>query len=368
MEEQKNCIFHVPNHINLEAKSGSHIRPKKMMDSFRDIGYNVDVVMGYGKERKKQIKEIKNKILQGKKYDFLYSESSTMPTLLTEKSHFPLYPTLDFGFLNFCKKRGIKIGLFYRDIYWKFPVYKEKVPFLKRVPAVLMYKYDLKKYEQIVDILYLPSNKMKSYIGISKKSLELPPGCMESEQGAGVREKNKCEEGFISLFYVGGIGTIYNLNKLFSVVKKLDCVKLVVCCREEEWKANKKYYEQYMNDRIEIIHKSGNELKEYYSNADICMLFFESDEYRSFAMPIKLFEYLGNMCPIIGTVGTAAGEFIESNDIGWSILYDEYELEKLLKNLSNNRMILEEKRNGMRKVMIQNTWQERARTVVRDLI
>ena len=123
-----------------------------------------------------------------------------------------------------------------------------------------------------------------------------------------------------------------------------------------------------MNDRIEIIHKSGNELKEYYSNADICMLFFESDEYRNFAMPIKLFEYLGNMCPIIGTVGTAAGEFIESNDIGWSIPYDEYELEKLLKNLSNNRMILEEKRNGMRKVMIQNTWQERARTVVRDLI
>lgn len=55
------------------------------------------------KKEKKKIKKIKSNIKEGIKYDFLYSESSTEPTLLTEKNHIPLYPFLDFGFLKYCK-------------------------------------------------------------------------------------------------------------------------------------------------------------------------------------------------------------------------------------------------------------------------
>ena len=97
---KKRMIFHVPNYIDLEAKSGSNIRPIKMINAFKEIGYDVDVVMGYASERKSKIKEIKNNIKNGVKYDFLYSESSTMPTLLTEKNHLPTHPFLDFSFFK----------------------------------------------------------------------------------------------------------------------------------------------------------------------------------------------------------------------------------------------------------------------------
>ncbi len=113
MENKKRCIFHIPNKLDEKSLSGSQVRPRMMIQAFKDIGYDVDVVMGYGKERKKSINIIKNNIKSGIKYDFLYSESSTMPTLLTEKNHLPLYPNLDFGFFKFCKNHGIKIGLFY---------------------------------------------------------------------------------------------------------------------------------------------------------------------------------------------------------------------------------------------------------------
>ena len=43
------CIFHVPNYINPNRKSGSQIRPMKMYYAFQELGYDVDVVMGYGK-------------------------------------------------------------------------------------------------------------------------------------------------------------------------------------------------------------------------------------------------------------------------------------------------------------------------------
>ena len=58
-----------------------------MLDTFKEIGYEVDLVEGYAKDRSIAIKKIKDKIKQGVKYDFLYSESSTLPFLLTECHH-----------------------------------------------------------------------------------------------------------------------------------------------------------------------------------------------------------------------------------------------------------------------------------------
>ena len=170
---EKRCIFHIPNYVDPKGLSGSNVRPYKMADAFRQNGYAVDVVMGYGKDRKRQIAEIKRNISNGVRYDFLYSESSTMPTLLTERHHLPVYPFLDFGFFKFCKTHGIKIGLFYRDIYWKFPLYREKINVLKAKLATAMYRYDLFQYDRLLDVLFLPSVLMKQYMKEIKPSLPL---------------------------------------------------------------------------------------------------------------------------------------------------------------------------------------------------
>lgn len=85
-------IFHHPLPINGNGKSGSQVRPYKMIKAFEAIGYDVDTVVGYGAQRRKAINRIKRAVKQGKQYDFIYSESSTMPTLLTEVHHYPTYP------------------------------------------------------------------------------------------------------------------------------------------------------------------------------------------------------------------------------------------------------------------------------------
>lgn len=61
MKKEKYCIFHIPNYIPQNERSGSQIRPRKMLEAFKNNGYNVDVIMGYGKERKTQIENIKRK-------------------------------------------------------------------------------------------------------------------------------------------------------------------------------------------------------------------------------------------------------------------------------------------------------------------
>ena len=100
---KKRCIFHYPNPISDKMSAGSSVRPNQMLNAFKLCGYIVDDVTGYGSERKQKIREIKKNIKNGVKYDFVYSESINIPTVLSEENHIPIYPFLDFSFFTFCR-------------------------------------------------------------------------------------------------------------------------------------------------------------------------------------------------------------------------------------------------------------------------
>ena len=367
----KKCILHVPNYIDPAGRSGSSKRPVKMLQALKNCGYEVDCVMGYGNERKSSINRIKQRISEGVKYDFLYSESSTMPTLLTEKDHIPRYPFLDFGFLKFCKKKEIRIGLFYRDIQWKFSIYTDNVSWYKQRVSIPLYQYDLKKYEELVDILYLPTSEMAKYLEkdrLTEKVHVLMPG---AEINRNLDEEKKIynfKHRPISILYVGGVDRIYDLKEFFCALKKMAGeAKAVICCRKEEWDSCKNIYIPYLGENIKIIHESGERLIPYYRRADLCCAFAGKGEYMSMAMPVKIFEYLGNLVPVLATKGTVSGRFVEEEDIGWSVEYDEQALEKCLKEIINAPEMLIQKRENQKKILKFHTWEARARQVIQDL-
>lgn len=366
---RKRCIFHIPLNIDENSPiSGSSIRPLKMLNAFKEIGYDVDTVMGDGKKRREQFKKIEDNIKNGIKYDFLYSESSTMPTLLTEKNHFPKYPFLDFSYFKKIKNENIPIGLFYRDIYWAFEIYIKENGKLKSNIAKIFYKYDLSKYNQLLDIFYLPSIEMNDYIPkdiiIDIKSL--PPG-IDSREYEGLDKKDYRKEK-LNIFYVGGIGDLYNLEKIFKAVSNDNRFSLKICCRKEEWQNNKEKYAKYLNNNIEIIHKSGEELLPYFEEADLTNLYFEPVVYRKFAVPVKLFEYMLYKRPIIATKGTFTGRFTEEENIGWQVSYDDLEIKKILNYIYENQSELIVKSNNMKKLIEYNTWKARAIQVRDDLL
>ncbi|HZJ69118.1 MAG TPA: glycosyltransferase [Candidatus Eisenbacteria bacterium] len=370
------CIFHIPYCLNTDAISGSQVRPRKMMQAFYNIGYQVDIVAGYGAERKETIKYIKKNIEQGVKYDFMYSESSTMPTLLTEKHHFPVYPNLDFSFFSFCKKHNIPIGLFYRDIHWRFPHYKENIKGLKYLLAQVAYRYDLKMYTKLIDIFYVPSEGVRKYIGydsLTSRTKTLPPG--SDYKIDTINSKNKLfinkinnDDRTISLFYVGGIGTNYRLHQLCEAIQDLDYVSIVLCCREAEWQQHIKEYEKYLTSRVSIVHVSGEKLEKYYNEAMIGLAFFERNEYVDMAMPVKVFEYLAHAIPIIAVKNTMTGKFVSENEIGWSIEHDTDALRELLIRVHDDFASLFEKHKNTLQTLKQNTWEKRAEKVRDQLV
>ena len=362
----KKMIYHIPYYVDINRHSGSHIRPIKMLQAFKNIGYEVDIVMGYGAIRKESINIIKNNIKNGIIYDFCYSESSTMPTLLTEKNHLPTYPFLDFNFFKFLKKNNIKIGLFYRDCHWLFSQYKNTVSKPKQIFSSFFYKYDLKQYRKYIDIIYMPDSKMNDYLPISlgDNIQNLPPALDNKKEYM----NNLSDKSSLNIFYVGGLGELYNLELFFKVIHQLHFINFTLCTRENEWKSLKNKYSKYLTDKIKIIHKGPGEYDEYIEHANLALLFVEPKEYWKFAIPVKLFEYMKFNKPILTVKNTAVGRFVEKYNIGYVEEYSENSLKNILNYIFNNMNELDKINKNIEKALEENTWEARAKQVVNDLL
>lgn len=357
-------IFHHPLPLDANAKSASGIRPLCMLKAFQDLGYEVDLVTGYAQERKEAINRIKSNLKQGVKYDFVYAESSTMPTTLTERHHLPTHPFLDFNFFLLCKKNSIPIGLFYRDIFWRFPEYGQGMSTIKRIVAKLAYRFDLFVYRKSLARLYLPSMNMAEYIPFTrfKKIEALPPG----HNGEVASSPTYKAEKSLKLFYVGGMSHLYQMHKVFSVIGKIPEVEFIVCTREKEWQSVKSQYPE-PTPNIKIIHEFGVAMSKYLNDCDIAFFCIKPHVYAEFGAPVKIYEYLGARKPILCSEGTLAGRFVSDHGVGWSVRYDENELEKKLKLLLENRELIEKVKVQLDIVAPQHSWQERARQVIKGL-
>ena len=77
-------------------------------------------------------------------------------------------------------------------------------------------------------------------------------------------------------------------------------------------------------------------------------------------MPVKLFEYMANLLPIISNKGNAAGDFVQENDIGWSLPYEKESLRGCLQKLASDYEEIAFKRVNIEKILPDNTWEARA--------
>ena len=121
-------------------------------------------------------------------------------------------------------------------------------------------------------------------------------------------------------------------------------------------------------ENISVVHKHGKELINLYCNSQIASLFVKPTEYWKFAMPVKLFEYMTYGKPIIAVKGTAAGDFVEKKNVGWSIEYSRTQLSDLLNRLVENKMEIIEKMDNIVKILGDNTWNARAKQVTSEML
>lgn len=355
-------IYHAPYPLNSNATSASGIRPVRMLAAFRELGYRVLEVTGTSKQRKPAIRAVKDFVAHGGRVDFAYSESSTMPTTMTDSHHFPLHPFLDAGFFRYLKRHDIPVGVFYRDIYWKFPEYLRAVNRVVALGTRALYRFDLLVYRRWVDRVYLPSLKMGAEVPIVRQAQReaLPPGCT-------IVDPVGDPDADLTAFYVGGLGDYYRLHQGMRAVGQVKGARLIVCTSEAQWGQLASDYADVVNSSVEIVHASGTELEEYYRRATICSLFLEPIPYREFASPMKLYEYIGHGRPVIASEGTLSGKFVTEHNIGWTIPYSSDALTRLLTRLLANPDEVKSMTEHVRDERHNHTWLARARQVADGL-
>lgn len=338
-----------------------------MRRAFEALGYRVVEISGRHPERREAIKRVREEIRNGLHVDFVYSESSTAPTGLGE----PLTPTTslsrDIRFLRFCKRAGIPVGLFYRDIYWNFPIYRKIVKWPFSAALRMLHRRDLRGYRRADIDIYLPSMEMSAFVPIidRERFRELPPGCEIRDvaaDGAAVAERAP-----LRLLYVGGLSDNYRMHESVRAIAGRPGVTLTICTREAEWKLREPEYREMMAPNIHVVHRSGDELRELYDEANACLLAVEPIVYWTFAVPVKLFEYLGNGKPVLASSGSYSGRFVRDQSVGWTVDYGSAEFAETLDRLVERPEELEAVTEWVRKVRHEHTWQSRARQVVADL-
>lgn len=356
----KEMIFYYPSKASMAEDSGEKIRPLSIILAFEEIGFKVHKVIGDVVERKKIINNLKKGILLGKiKPAFVYIESTNLPLpLSTAGQKIPSF-CLDLNFLYWIKRRGVRISLFYRDIYWKFDHWWKRQGIIRGCLIWPFYYYELYQYVKIADLIFCPSAEFREIIHKFRKSSQcalLPPGCT-IHSDLPLPKFNT----FLNLFYVGGCRPpIYDLSVLLIACKKLKkYVHLTICTRREEWIKSRWFYEGCLGNNVRIVHETGLALKERYLSSHISMMAINKDEYRALMMPLKLFEAIGYNRPIIAGAKSAAGRFVKENGIGWVTNEDVKGLTKTLEMIRQFSMFSQVVQN-IKRIQPEHTWQARA--------
>lgn len=344
-------VFHTPIPLVRNGESASRIRPVRMLEAFLEEGYEVLEVSGSAKDRRRQMRKVKAAIKRGRKPEFVYSELASMPLALSGSVKQGLHPFLDLAFFRYCKARGIPVGAFYRDIYWKFEDTKPTTLYLRI--ANVFYRFDEYAFPSALSVMFLPSLQMGEYIDFPKQRMAaLPPG-------AEIVEQQRSNE--VKLLYVGSLGGFYRLHQLVEAVSRVPEVTLTLCVPAGQWLAHREEYPGADAANITVVHESGEGLAGLYTAASVGVLCVEPIEYRTFAAPFKLYEYLGQGLPVLASSGTHAGSVIAEAGAGWEVDYSEESIVCVLRQLVKDPEIVGARRDRAEAVRAENTWSARAR-------
>lgn len=367
-------IFHAPFPLQPDRVAASMLRPLAMRRAFADLGYRVMNVTGYAAQRRRAMTRVRAALAAGARIEFVYSENATIPNALTEPRHLPVHPLLDVAFFRHCRRSGVPVGVFYRDVYWRFPRFREGINPVLEAGLQAAYRSELMAFERVGLHLFLPSQAMARHVPHVDpvRMSALPPGA--PDVAATRRDSDGWDDGGdedgkeLELLFVGVLQDNYRLDACLRAVIATPGTRVTLCVRQETWETSRDHYAPLLPaGRAQVVHRSGAELEPLYRRADLGVLFTEPNPYWDFAVPYKLYEYLAHELPVIAVRGTQTGRLVEEMGIGWVLSYDAGALSDLLRHLREAPEEIEAVRRRMREVLPDQTWQARARTVVQVL-
>jgi glycosyltransferase involved in cell wall biosynthesis len=358
MAEKKALVLYITFIDFGDFASGSSVRPQMMYEALQEAGCEVKLLQtqhNRRSDRRAAVKEI-SEWLDTATPDFCYIESPSGP----------IFNHCDLSLMKKIHKKGIKIGYFYRDAYFKFANLfgQQGNKTLREKVIAWMSERDLRFFKKVVDQMYFPTELKASYFDFDHAK-PLPPACMGH---LGDKRIQKNEHRSI---YVGAVSQTYGTDTMLQAFDLLNSngeeYPLTLICREKEAQYIGENYRE--KPWLSVVHASGKEqLKNYYEKANIGLRPVEKNAYNDFAFSVKLPEYMEFGLPVLTTNTTESQKFVEKYKIGL-VCEDTPEdfADKVRSLLLDQETYSTFCRNVYEAVDNGNTWLDRAKTVRDDL-
>ena len=353
-------LTYVP--INDVPVSGSSVRPQKMKEALESLNIDVKTFDGINNDlalRKKTVSDIK-KLLKTWRPDACYIEPPSGP----------LFYYGDVELIKHLHKKHIPMAIFYRDAYWKYPEYAAEknlsaVKKIKRFIIKNMSEHQWHIFRKNIDLIYFPSVTMAKEFDCPCKDTLPPGGFIPSAQ-----EKKKTSVP-LQFIFVGGAakdhGTFLTLEAFQRLNSSGTVANLFYICPKAQWDGlgiDKSQYKEW----LEVIHTSGDEgLRPYYEKSDVALLTAPRSFYRDFAVPIKIFEYLSYLKPVLVTDCVETERIVNEYKMGWVVKDNTDNIVVQLKYICNHPEEVNSIKAGMQEVRNHNLWISRAQKVIKDL-
>lgn len=342
--------------------SGSSVRPQKMKEALESLGIQVKTFGGANNDlalRKKTVAEIRA-LLREWKPDACYIEPPSGP----------LFYYGDVLLIRQLRRMGVPLSIFYRDAYWKYPEFsaEKKLSAPERFKRFVIKQMQVSQWNTIkknIDLIYFPSMSMAKEFDCPRKDA-LPPGSFLPN----AKEKTELSDP-LRFIFIGGASRNYGTYltlEAFEILNRSSLrAKLTYVCPENQWASLGIDIEKY-RAWLDVIHTSGDDnLRSLYENADVALLTAPKTFYRDFAVPIKIFEYISYLKPILVTDCTETAKIVRENRVGWVTKDDADSVAEKLDELCSHPEEILEIRSRMEAARRENLWSSRAGKVIRDL-
>lgn len=176
------------------------------------------------------------------------------------------------------------------------------------------------------------------------------------------KDSTKTYSDKIRISYIGKVRDYYSLSKLIDCVTKFDTLDINIYGNGSEYESLLQYAEsQGCKDIMKGYFSALEDASRLYSNTDILYAVYDincndAENWKN-SMPIKSFEAIITATPIIASKNTVLGNFVEKNNIGFTIdIRKNGELDRLLEKIINDKNLLNEKIQNLKKIQYVYTW------------
>lgn len=170
----------------------------------------------------------------------------------------------------------------------------------------------------------------------------------------------------LRISFIGGVRDFTSIKTLMEACEKLNFVEAHINGKGTEYERIKALENEYKNSIITGEYKY-KDIKKLYEDSD-CIYAVYDDKLLNIkhAFPVKGLEAIYTETPVIATVNTDFGDFVVNKQIGFTLKYgDVEELKMLIKKISENKDVLEEKKKNMHKLKHEYSWESQIEKLIK---